>query len=156
MTTDGGGWTLVGFDNFESGSATGWSSGTVDSSCTATLTSFLGGAQQFGMGAASERVYDLRSLAHTEARVLLDYLVLDSWDGELAIVEMDGAAVYNTSFLHSGQNLCGSGFGDHTPEAVVSQTLHTNNTLTVRVTSTLDQDPSDESFGVDNIRVMVR
>jgi hypothetical protein len=39
---------------------------------------------------------------------------------------------------------------------VLSQSAHSMNTLTVGVTSGLDQDPGDESFGVDNVLVMVR
>jgi hypothetical protein len=38
----------------------------------------------------------------------------------------------------------------------VGQRAHAANTLTLRVSSTLDQDPNDESFGVDNVRLMIR
>jgi hypothetical protein len=155
MTTDGGGWTTVAYDNFESGLATGWSSGTVDSSCTNAFTKFLGGWQQ-PANDPSERTFDLRQIPHTEVRVSLDYLVFDSWDGESAIVQVDGVDVYNIPFWHGGSNLCGPGFGDLGAQAVASQLAHTTDSLNVRVSSTLDQDPGDESFGFDNVRVMVR
>jgi hypothetical protein len=157
MTTDGGGWTMVAYDDFESGSAPGWSSGSVDSSCSAAFTQFLGGAQEFGLGAATERSYALRALPHMEARVVLDYLVLDSWDGESAVVEVDGVTVYNASFSHGGgPNQCGAGFGDLGRQHVASQRAHSADTLSVRVSSTLDQDAGDESFGVDDVRILIR
>ena len=93
---------------------------------------------------------------HSEARVSLDYLVLDSWDGESAIVQVDGVEVYNTPFSYGGSNRCGGGFVDLGPQPVLNEAPHTSNSLTVRVTSTLNQDPGDESFGIDKVRIMIR
>ncbi|HET8933269.1 MAG TPA: fibrinogen-like YCDxxxxGGGW domain-containing protein [Polyangiales bacterium] len=157
MTTNGGGWTTIGNDTFESGSATGWSSGSVDSSCPTAFTKFLGGATQFAMGSSTQRVFDLMQMPHTEALISLDFIVLDSWDGEQAIVSVDSTELYNMSFSHGGGgDVCGAGFNDLGLQPVSSQLAHTGNSLTLQVTSTLDQDPSDESWAIDNVRVMIR
>lgn len=156
MTTDGGGWTAVRSDTFESGSATDWSSGSVDTSCPTTLSKFLGGASQFGNGASTQRVFDLRQMPHTQARVTLDFLILDTWDGESAIVRVEGSEVYNMTFTYGGTPLCGGGTSDRGAQPVATQLAHTANDLTVQATSTLDQSSDDESWGIDNVRVLIR
>jgi hypothetical protein len=60
------------------------------------------------------------------------------------------------AFSVGGSDRCGLGFGDLGLQPLTSQGAPTTNTLIVRATSTLDRDPSDESFGVDNVRVMIR
>jgi hypothetical protein len=155
MTTAGGGWTLIASDDFETGSAPGWSDGRTNNTCAATYSTFLGGPGLYGSGAFSDRSYDLQNIPHSEARVTLDYLFIDSWDNESGVVSIDGADVYNNPHMSSGQNECGGPSVDANVPAV-GQRAHAANTLTLRVSSTLDQDPNDESFGVDNVRLMIR
>jgi hypothetical protein len=158
MQTAGGGWTVIANEDFGSGSAADWSDTRVDTSsdCATRYNNTLGGYGLFGVNDFSQRVYDLQQIPHSEALVSLDYLVIDSWDGEHARVDVDGNSVYDMQFFSSGPNLCGAGFGDPGAQQVLSQRAHTANSLTLRISSTLDQDPGDESFGADNVRVMIR
>lgn len=157
----GGGWTVVSTETFEDGTATGWSDNTVDSTsaCAVAYGNMLGGFDIFGGGAAPEKTFDLLGVAHTELRVALDYIVIDSWDNEDAIVRVDGATVYTETFLFfdsPNPNACGQYFGDWGVQPVQEVVAHTDATATVLVTSTINQIPSDESFGVRNVRIAVR
>jgi hypothetical protein len=158
MTTDGGGWTVIDFEDFASGSAPNWSDPRVDTSnCGATQTGILGGYPLFSGGATTARSYDLLSIPHSQAHVSLDYFVFDSWDGERGQVDVDGTLIHDVAYVNGGSsNWCGSGWTDHDPHPVSSQIAHTNNSLVLELTSTLDQDPNDESWGADNVRVMIR
>ncbi|MEY4514252.1 MAG: hypothetical protein RLZZ450_6374 [Pseudomonadota bacterium] len=153
MTTAGGGWTVIDNEAFASGSAPGWPDVSVITSCTA-YGNMLG---LFANDDVASRTYDLLSIPHSEALVSLDYVVVDTWDGESAFVDVDGARVYNTQFTYGGTtDLCGGGWNDRGPQPVSSQAAHTTNSLLLQISSTLDQGTADESFGVDDVRVMVR
>jgi hypothetical protein len=160
MTTAGGGWIVVSTETFPSDPAPGWSDGRVDatSACATAYSSMLGGVGLFGQGADTSRTYDLHGLAHSQAYVSLDYVVIDSWDGENAIVNVDGSNVYTHAFdaANGSVNVCGVPWLENGPQQVVAQLAHSADSLTLEVTSTLDQDASDESFGVDNVRILIR
>jgi len=156
MTTSGGGWTLIANEDFESGAAPEWTVNPVNSICAPPFTQILGGPGYFGGGVTTERTFDLMQIPHSERLVSLDYLVMDSWDGETAFVNVDGLPVYSVPFNADGENACGAPFGDQGPQHVTAQGAHSAGSLVLEVGSTLDQDPNDESFGVDNVRVMIR
>jgi hypothetical protein len=158
MTTAGGGWTVIDFEDFASGTAPGWSDPRVDTDdCAIPFSNLLGGPQYFGSDVINTRSYDLLGIRHSEALVSLDYFVFDSWDGEYAVVEADGTPIYSEQYFHDGgASLCGSGFSDHAPYPVLEEFAHSNSDLTLMITGTIDQDPADESWGADNIRVMIR
>jgi hypothetical protein len=90
--------------------------------------------------------------------VSLDYYVIDSWDGELVKVLVDGAVLTKEAFGYSRDqsNLCGGDFLDNGRVSVERTRAHSANTALLNVTSTLDQDAWDESFGINNVRVLIR
>lgn len=160
MVIDGGGWTIIGFDDFTSG-APGWSDASRDtsSSCVGVYGVMLGGVNTFGAGAASEKTYDFLGIAHTEVFVDLDYYVIDSWDTERALVYVDGTTIYDVAFPYNGgaSNVCGSGtWNDYGRRDVFATQPHITNTMLLRATSTLDQGANDESWGIDNVSVWIR
>jgi len=160
MVIDGGGWTIIGFDDFTSG-APGWSNASRDtsSSCVGVYGVMLGGSSVFGAGASSQKSYDFLNITHTQVRVDLDYYVIDSWDNERALVSVDSTTVYDQAFPYTaaGTNFCGvDNWTDYGRQDVVATPSHTANTMLLNVTSTLNQAPNDESFGVDNVRVWIR
>jgi hypothetical protein len=158
MTTAGGGWTVISFEDFAIG-ASGWSDSRRDttSSCFTVQGAMLGGYNVFGVGVNSTKTFSLLGVAHTQTRVSLDYFVIDTWDlGELARVSIDGTYIFNNPFTFGGPNVCGGGAGDRWLQAVVGTQAHTANLVSVSVSSTLDQGANDESFGVDNVLVMIR
>ena len=154
MTTAGGGWTVIDVQDFSS-TASGWSNSS-RSSCGAYGT-ILGGYGLFGNGSVY-RNYSLLGITHTEAHVALSYYPIDSWDGELAYVQMDGVTVWSAipNFGSGGVQQCGASYVEPNSYSVSQSRSHTNNVLTVTVGSQLDQDTSDESWGMDNAKVMIR
>jgi hypothetical protein len=160
MDHDGGGWTLIFDDTFTTGADPGWST-TGTYACGAWGT-ILGG---YGIIAGGEMDIDLSTYAitHTEAWVLLDYIALDSWDGETAYVKVDGTTAWSQSqnnHTSAYGEVCGWDRGYYgsydSRHAVEVQPTHTATTITVAGGSTLDQGPTDESFGLDNVYVWIR
>jgi len=157
MTTNGGGWTVIDLQDFNDGSADGWSDPRVDLGSACPWGPMLGGYGVFGGGDWTQRTYDLLGIPHSEAHVALDYLALDSWDSENSYVEADGnLLLYNSYYYYIGQHYCGTGAYYDRFDHVQSELPHNNNWLTLTISSTLDQDPWDESYGAENILLMIR
>lgn len=161
----GGGWTVLYLQDFEDGDPDGWQSpdGAAspmmdDPECQAYFSQMLGGFDLFGKNTVTQRTVDLRGIPHTEVSVDLDFVVFDSWDGESGIVRIDGVQTQFGSFegLDANEDDCGREREDLGPQPVSVQAAHTSTTVTVEVSSTLDQRPIDESFGVDNVRISIR
>jgi hypothetical protein len=134
---------------------------------TMTCGSFgeiLGG---FGLGAGKslEKTYDLsRQPRHTMVILSLRFLKIDSWDGEAGVVYIDGSQVWKSQSLNfqddddvGGGRQCGSEASPHWTERAVEvgpiSVAHSAESLRLTVTTTLDQDGSDESFGISNINL---
>ena len=108
---------------------------------------------------------DLEVLAD---RVLLPHRVVEGEGNRLVADHYDGlyigdrnpecvALVYDQPYTFSGANGCGgSGWGDIGRRDVLHTRAHTTNAMTLSITSTIDQDASDESFGVDDVVIMIR
>ncbi|MFT5681284.1 MAG: hypothetical protein ACI8RZ_002190 [Myxococcota bacterium] len=160
MTTDGGGWTLIFEDDFESTPDAGWSLSTT-TTC-GSWSDILGG---YGVMAGGEIdiTVDTYALSHTEIWVDLYYLALDSWDSETAYVEVDGTSIFSqTQNNHSSSysEVCGwnRGYnGSYDSRHAISEIVnHTDSVIEMIAGSTLDQASTDESFGIDDVTVWVR
>jgi hypothetical protein len=160
MTTDGGGWTLIFEDDFESTPKPGWSTST-RSSCGGWST-LLGG---YGVIAGGEIDIDIDiyGVPHNEAWVMLEYVAIDSWDGELAYVTADSSTLlYRGQDNHSAvySEVCGwnrGTVGSYDSLWPVDDVIsHTSDTLGLVAGSTLDQGATDESFGIDDVELWVR
>ena len=104
MSSDGGGWTLIFADDFESSVDSGW-----DLSSTYDCGSFgrlLGGYGIISGGTINNTVTTY-SIPHSEGWMLLEYAALDSWDGETAYVQADGSTLWSQS-----QNNHSSSYGE--------------------------------------------
>jgi hypothetical protein len=150
----GGGWTRVLADTMDTPDS-GWSTRTT-TNCGGTT--MLGGYNVFGSGASVSNTV-ATAYTHTQVKVTLDYWFIDSWDGESGTLDLAGTRVWTQSRISpSGTQRCGradSGWNEDT--ASVSQTVsHTASSIVVRASSTLDQTPNDESWGIDNVIVWVR
>jgi hypothetical protein len=155
MTTDGGGWTRLVYEDFES-TTTGWSLTNTTTTC-GRYGNILGGYNQTANG-SNGKTYDLAGLSHTEARVELDYIKIDSWDPtEFAYLQIDGVEQYRAN-LPDGAPICGaSSPGWHERRVHLDYTVdHTATTIEVRPGMVANQGPQDESWGVDNVEVWVR
>jgi hypothetical protein len=160
MTTDGGGWTLIFVDTFESDSDAGWSMRS-RTTCGGWST-VLGGYCTTAGGSFSNNI-SMHGVTHSTAWVSMEYLALDSWDGELRYIIADG-----TYLMYSSQNnhttayseVCGWNrgyYGSYDSQHAISTTLgHSANALYLTAGSGLDQDACDESFAIDDVYIWVR
>jgi cysteine-rich repeat protein len=161
MVTDGGGWTRAAFEDF-SGATSGWSATNSLTTC-GVYGQILGG---YGVlaGGSNEKTYSLLGVAHTQARLQLDYIKIDSWDVESAIVRFGGVEIFNHTYCFcsqgcaecGGDDICGGSWPEERSIPVSGTIGHTSNSVVVYGQSTVNQDPSDESWGLDNVAVYVR
>ena len=150
------------FDNFESG-IDEWTSN-VELSTTGQcggLSSILGGFGVLGQGAWLEKTYDLAAYPHDELSLSLDFIKIDSWDNEEARVLIDGVVVWSQVFIYNeGSDFGGNGnyaeWLDEKLKVGPFEMPHDTDTLTLRVETTLNEDPNNESFGIDNVRLILQ
>ncbi|MFH1462791.1 MAG: putative metal-binding motif-containing protein [Pseudomonadota bacterium] len=160
MSYDGGGWTLIFFDDFEASVDPGWSiSGTYGCSGWGTL---LGGYGVIAGGSFSITL-DCLGIPHAEGWVETGYAALDSWDGETAYVQVDGStlwAIAQNNHSSSYSEVCGwyrGTVGSYDSLHDVSVTYaHATDSMVFTAGSTLDQGATDESFGLTEVAVWVR
>lgn len=167
------GWTLVSSENFESG-ATGWSDNLTTSGGT-YLSKFLGRHSQ---EAGVQNTYKTYTLSGAESYTVIEFDMykIDSWDGEAFKVFVDDSQIIsinliNNSFATPVDGTSGAvsytvqemtpflanfAFGTWN-EQIFRFTLTVNNsaaaTIKLGFSSTLDQAITDESWGVDNVKV---
>jgi|GEM_PF-1032615 hypothetical protein len=160
MTTDGGGWTLIFFDNFESAPHPSWST---SARYNCGLWSTLLGGYGNTAGTSVSINVSTYGISHSQSWVQLYYAALDSWDGELAYVQVDGSTVWaqnQNNHSTAYMEVCGwnRGYlGSFDSEWAVSQMgAHSASSISLLAGSTLDQDPTDESFGIDNVYLWLR
>jgi hypothetical protein len=166
METDGGGWTRLAYEDFETG-ASGWSTTNNTTTC-GDFGTILGGYGEIA-GTTNEKTFNLNSVSHSEVRVTLDYLTVDSWDGEEAFVTVDGSKVFtnnhcfcsqdcqNNGGTCGGRQQCGNTSHKHDRLFPVDETVsHSSGSVTIGGGSTLDQPATDESWGMDDVEVFVR
>ena len=144
-------------DNFEDGSATGWSSGIVTDGL-AVASQFLG---QFGRGQSTSKTYDFGSEnAGKQVDIRFDFLEIDTWDGEQFLVFIDGQEVSSNKHYHrvneSGSVEIGQITGtaatkDEKIEYTFKTLLDDEGKFTLGFGSTLNESIDNESFGIDNI-----
>lgn len=152
MSTDGGGWTRVAYEDFES-ETTAWNKNSI-TSC-GIFGEILGGYNVLA-GEANTKLYDMQGLAHTRARIELDFIQIDTWDNESAYVRVDGNEVWVDAFSGAvGGQICGNGGADELHH--VNETVeHDANALELTVGATVNQAPTDESWGIDNVEIYIR
>ncbi len=164
-----GGWTEIYREDFSRGRSSGWrndrgNATKVDttSDCAQVFSHMLGGYGILGAGFGTVQTFALHGIPHTQVSLALDYFVIDSWDAvegqDFALVFVDDSEVYRALFDDSypRKRLCGSAFLDVGPQQVSAQVPHSNDAVTVRISSTLDGTLSDESYGVDNVVLRIR
>jgi hypothetical protein len=160
MTTDGGGWTLIFFDDFETSVDPGWS--LYSTYACGSFGTLLGG---YGIIANGEIDNDLDcyGVPHSEGWVDLEYAALDSWDGETAYVEVDGTTIASWSQNNHSSSygeVCGWNrgyYGSYDSLHLVDEIFtHSADSMTLVVGSTLNQAATDESFGIEEVWVWVR
>ena len=160
MTTDGGGWTLIFEDDFEDSVDAGWSiSDTYECGSWGNLL----GSYDIIAGGEIDITLSCFGISHSEGWVELDYVALDSWDGETAYVEADGTSLWSQSqnnHSDSYAEVCGwdRGYnGSYDSLHEISEIFsHSDDSMELVAGSTLDQGATDESFGISEVAVWIR
>lgn len=119
-----------------------------------------------------KKLYDMSGVTWTEAQITFDYIFIDSWDGrERGYAGVASSLTGNPTILwvedHDNNDdangriafsFAGSSEGDHVKTAMmhVRNDVISGGDFILIIGSTLDEDRSNESFGIDNIEVWVR
>ena len=145
--------SLINSDNFDA--ATGWSDNRLFTVTSLGNESILGGVNQFS-GLTTTKSF---ALTGNQQSLQLDlrFYRFDTWDNESFQILLDGNIVYSrsfsyltfdpdeTTFIEPGPVNTTDAFTD------ISVTYATTATsVNVAFRSTLDQNPGDESWGIDN------
>lgn len=157
----GGGWMVLSRLDFEDEVVEPWAGGIpadrpMNIACTEAYTRHLGGYNASAHGRWA--TYALGGIPHTEVSVSLDYIVIDSWDGEDAYVMLEGETLWRENFTTSTgrMNVCGGSWRDVGPQRVNVSAPHTRDELDITVDNNLNDGYRDESYGIDNVVVRVR
>lgn len=145
-------WTLFEHNDFQA-HANGWSKQT-RSSCDRN-DYFLGGH----CALSNEEVSKEFSLpSHKYVRVTATYHMIDIWNGEQAFMKLDNKTVW----MQTGQtrlnnpNICGGSSPDARYSIPVDVTIpHSTPKLVVEFGSTLQTNPCDGSFAIDDVMIYV-
>ncbi|MBA3546323.1 MAG: hypothetical protein H0T76_07570 [Nannocystis sp.] len=155
----GGGWTQVARET--GGELVDWSAGTI-ASCGA-FGELLGGAGQFGSNATTEKSFMLLNVPHSEARVVAEVVIMDSWDTEKIVVEVDGQQVASRvcrfddpNSCNQQQNQCGSGTWKDGQIELVGQRAHAGDSTIVKLRTDLSEDANNESWGLGALTLFVK
>ncbi len=156
-----GGWTRLATFDFEN-DVSGFTRNEV-TTCGA-LGRFLGGYRVFGSEAVATTI-DLRGVPHSELRLRFEFVAIDSWDGEVAFAEVDGARIWRVRCGKDDPRTCGQAsdqcgwegpFRNDGKVAVDVTTAHLRDSALIEFGAMLDQSKRDESWGIDNVSVSVR
>ncbi len=158
----GGGWTRVFCDDMTTPDP-GWNRTTT----TCGADTIMGG-YDVTSGATINNTIDLLGVDHSLIQVDFDFQQIDSWQNEDGWFEIDGVWQWGESWgttggccstpgTFDGDNTCGNTDWNHTDNRVVVtvEDSHTATTAFLEWDTDLDQDPDNESYGVDNVCVYV-
>lgn len=154
MTLGDAGWTRVLDEDFAAASGDAWSQ-TMVTTC-GNLGQMLGGYGVFGTTTVTRDV-PLLSIPHSEARLRARVIKIDSWDEETVTASIDGAQVWSGTYDYDEgpDSQCGENWPDEAHDAS-GQGSHGAATMTIAFEGSFDQGATNESWGVDDVRVWVR
>nr|AAZ94627.1 granule tip protein 1 [Tetrahymena thermophila] len=150
--------------NFDSSAVSGWSvTGNKNNNLVSTCgdQSIFGGYDAFGARASASKDYN-SGVDHFELTFNFDIYTVDSWDNEVFSLYVDDQLVYslqaqfNTVSPRPINGACGSASWQDRWQSVTVKLNHYRRQFNVRLTSTLDQDANDESWGVKNFQILAR
>ena len=119
------------------------------------MYSMVGGSNNFGVGAKIIKTYNYL-LPHYAVGVLVDIYKIDSWDSEIFYINLDTQSrqhvyVYTQDPVYA-RNFCGEGWLDDM-QTVYEIFNHSSIKFDLTMTSSLNQAPSDEAWGVNNLQI---
>ena len=142
--------SLLNHDDFE-GEVKDWSDKRTNT-CTPNGNVFLGGHCKFSYNEVS-RTYEINN-KHTEIRITASYHMFDNWNGEYGYMKVDNEIVWMREGNNDsdGINVCGGKDNDPAFNLLIDVVVpHTSNKVVLSFGSTLQKDPCDASFGIDDV-----
>jgi len=90
--------------------------------------------------------------------VNLDFIKIDSWDNENAYIDINGVRKYTKNMAYNfGTQQCGQGHANwneaRVPVVINNVPTDSSGNLKIKVYTSLSQGGTDESFGIDNVKV---
>ncbi|CAD8190136.1 unnamed protein product [Paramecium octaurelia] len=116
----------------------------------------IGGYNKFAKQHAATKLLQLPP--HYRLKISLNLYIIDSWDGiEFFQVYVDQLLVYNVSYsgLDGTDYLCGQGSRKDSINQISIEFDHTGLTVFIYLTSTLDDNALDESWGFKNFKLFL-
>ncbi len=149
---------MIHHDDFETQeSLKGWSKQQT-SSCSKNGNVFLGGHCQFSYNEISKKFYI--NIPHKQVRVTASFHMLDNWEGEFGYMKINGKIAWikeGRTDKENGMNICGGKENDAAFNVPIDAYVnHDGKEIEVTFGSTLEKDPCDASFGVDDVMIYVK
>lgn len=151
-------WSMVEHDDFETEeSVKGWKNART-SSCSKNGNVFIGGHCNLSYNEISKKFYI--SIEHKQVKVTASYHMLDNWEGEFGYMKINGKIVWikeGVSDPKNGMNYCGGTDNDAAFNLPIDVNVnHEGKELEITFGSTLEKDPCEASFGVDDVMIYVK
>ena len=113
----------------------------------------LGGFNQMANGYTLQKTFS-NLPAHSQMEISFDFLRIDSWDNENLYVSIDDIIIFTAIYNGlTGNQLCGLQVFLDDYIAILGKLAHTSSLATIKIWTSLDQGPTDESFGIKNFAV---
>lgn len=151
-------WSVIQHDDFESkNSIKGWSQNKT-SSCKKNGNVFLGGHCKLSYGEVTKKFYI--DIPHKQVRVTASFHMLDNWEGEFGYMKINKKIVWikeGRSDVKNGINFCGGKDNDAAFNLPIDAYVnHDSQEIEITFGSTLQKDPCEASFGVDDVMIYVK
>lgn len=152
-----GGWTEVARDKMDS--ISGWSDGMI-MECGALSEAMIG---PFGNGETTTKLFTLLSVPHEQIRAQARFVIIDSWDGEFATLNVDGdevdsqscSTLENPTICASINNECESQNFPDGFTTLIGIRNHVADAAVILLGSTLDEAAFNEAWGGDEVVLYV-
>lgn len=149
--------SLLHHDDFDDDVVEGWSDKR-RSSCTDNGNAFLGGHCKFSYNEVS-KTFRINA-SHTQIRITAGFHMFDNWNGEYGYMKVNGDIMWMREGKvdnENGMNICGGNHNDPAFNLEIDVIIpHTSNIVTITFGSTLQKDPCEASFGVDDVMIYTK
>lgn len=149
--------SLLHHDDFDDDVIEGWSDKR-RSSCNDNGNAFLGGHCKFSYNEVS-KTFRINA-PHTQIRITAGFHMFDNWNGEYGYMKVNGDIMWMREGKvdnENGMNICGGNHNDPAFNLEIDVIVpHTSNNVTITFGSTLQKDPCEASFGVDDVMIYTK
>ena len=160
MITDWGGWTQIAFEDYNT--PVSWWSGTNTITQCWEFWNILWWYWVISVDSNS-KTFDLENIPYDKIRVSVDFIKIDSWDHEFVTIKWNWVDLYSDSFWNFGpENICwnqthvASHNWDEEKIPLIFNLDNSSNTFNLNIWTTLNQPSTDESYWIDNLKILIK